>query len=177
MKLIYTLLFSALLNLSYSQSQPLFEKIRNNEAQLTAFFSQMPRRRLHHHFSGSIYAEPILEDAIAEDFYNTTTMEVLMEKPAAGTGSSAINKRGELGAYKQRIMEKWSIKDYNEVSYPSDKLFFESFESLVQPLWDILEVYWNLRIEQLRKTWFIETEFSTILVISIPVTYWALIRN
>jgi adenosine deaminase/adenosine deaminase CECR1 len=23
---------------------------------------------LHHHFSGSIYAEPILEDAIAEDF-------------------------------------------------------------------------------------------------------------
>jgi adenosine deaminase/adenosine deaminase CECR1 len=25
-------------------------------------------------------------------------------------------------------MEKWSIKDYNEVSYPSDKLFFESFE-------------------------------------------------
>jgi hypothetical protein len=54
MKLIYTLLFSALLNLSYSQS---FEKIRNNEAQLTAFFSQMPRRRLHHHFSGSIYAD------------------------------------------------------------------------------------------------------------------------
>jgi adenosine deaminase/adenosine deaminase CECR1 len=45
-------------------------------------------------------------------------MEVLMEKPAAGTGSSAINKRGELGAYKQRIMEKWSIKDYNgELSF------------------------------------------------------------
>jgi hypothetical protein len=88
-------------------------------------------------------------------YLNTTTMEVLMEKPAAGNWEkfSAINKRGELGAYKQRIMEKWSIKDYNEVSYPSDKLFFESFESLVQPLWDILEkVYWNLRIEQLRKT-------------------------
>jgi hypothetical protein len=77
-----------------------------------------------------------------------------LEKPAGNWEKfSAINKRGELGAYKQRIMEKWSIKDYNEVSYPSDKLFFESFESLVQPLWDILEkVYWNLRIEQLRKT-------------------------
>jgi hypothetical protein len=35
---------------------------------LTAFFSQMPKGDLHHHFSGSIY-EPILEDAIAEDFY------------------------------------------------------------------------------------------------------------
>jgi adenosine deaminase/adenosine deaminase CECR1 len=65
-------------------------------------------------------------------------MEVLMEKPAAGNWEKFCNKRGELGAYKQRIMEKWSIKDYNEVSYPSDKLFFESFESLVQPLWDIL---------------------------------------
>jgi adenosine deaminase/adenosine deaminase CECR1 len=34
-------------------------------------------------------------------------MEVLMEKPAAGNWEkfSAINKRGELGAYKQRIME------------------------------------------------------------------------
>jgi adenosine deaminase/adenosine deaminase CECR1 len=32
-----------------------------------------------------------------------------MEKPAAGNWEkfSAINKRGELGAYKQRIMEKW----------------------------------------------------------------------
>jgi adenosine deaminase/adenosine deaminase CECR1 len=48
---------------------------------------------LHHHFSGSIYAEPILEDAIAEDFYlNTTTMEVLMEKPAAGNWEKFCNK-------------------------------------------------------------------------------------
>jgi adenosine deaminase/adenosine deaminase CECR1 len=65
---------------------------------------------------------------------------------------SAINKRGELGAYKQRIMEKWSIKDYNEVSYPSDKLFFESFESLVQPLWDILEGLLELKNRAIKKT-------------------------
>jgi adenosine deaminase/adenosine deaminase CECR1 len=33
-------------------------------------------------------------------------MEVLMEKPAGNWEKfSAINKRGELGAYKQRIME------------------------------------------------------------------------
>ena len=101
MKLIYTLLFSAMLNLSYSQSPSLYlEKIRNNEAELTAFFSQMPKGGdLHHHFSGSIYAEPILEDAISEDFYlNTTTMEVLKDKPATGTWEkfSAINNRGEL---------------------------------------------------------------------------------
>jgi adenosine deaminase/adenosine deaminase CECR1 len=169
MKLIYTLLFSALLNLSYSQSPSLYlEKIRNNEAQLTAFFSQMPKGGdLHHHFSGSIYAEPILEDAIAEDFYlNTTTMEVLMEKPAAGNWEkfSAINKRGELGAYKQRIMEKWSIKDYNEVSYPSDKLFFESFEkfspAIVGHFGEGLLELKNRAIKE--NVSYIETEFSTI---------------
>jgi hypothetical protein len=31
-------------------------------------FPNAKRGDLHHHFSGSIYAEPILEDAIAEDF-------------------------------------------------------------------------------------------------------------
>jgi hypothetical protein len=37
-------------------------KIRNNEAALTAF-SQMPKGGdLHHHFSGSVYAEPMLAD-------------------------------------------------------------------------------------------------------------------
>jgi adenosine deaminase/adenosine deaminase CECR1 len=50
-------------------------------------------------------------------------------------------------------MEKWSIKDYNEVSYPSDKLFFESFEKFSPAIVGHFEkVYWNLRIEQLRKT-------------------------
>jgi adenosine deaminase/adenosine deaminase CECR1 len=81
-------------------------------------------------------------------------MEVLMEKPAAGNWEkfSAINKRGELGAYKQNN-GKWSIKDYNEVSYPSDKLFFESFEKFSPAIVGHFEkVYWNLRIEQLRKT-------------------------
>lgn len=132
MKLIYTLLFSAILNLSYSQSPSLYlEKIRDNEAALTAFFSQMPKGGdLHHHFSGSIYAEPILEDAINDDFYlNTTTMEVLKEKPAKGNWElfSSLRNKGQLDFYKQQIMEKWSVKDYNHVSYPSDKLFFESF--------------------------------------------------
>lgn len=132
MKLYLTLLFSAILNLSYAQTaNSYFEKIRHNEAALTAFFSQMPKGGdLHHHFSGSIYAEPMLEDAINEDFYlNTATMEVMRQKPNTGNWEqfSTINKRGELYDYKQKIMEKWSAKDYNGISYPSDKLFFESF--------------------------------------------------
>lgn len=133
MKLLYTIVFSIIISTGYSQStvNQYFDKIRNNEAALTAFFSQMPKGGdLHHHYSGSIYAEPLLADAIAADLYlNTATMEVLKEKPTTGNWEqfSTLKSRGELNVYKQKIMEKWSVKDYNHVDYPSDKLFFESF--------------------------------------------------
>jgi adenosine deaminase/adenosine deaminase CECR1 len=49
-------------------------------------------------------------------------------------------------------MEKWSIKDYNHVSYPSDKLFFESLESLVRPLGHFGEGLLELKNRAIRKT-------------------------
>lgn len=132
MKLVYTLLVAFVLNAVYSQpTDAYFEKIRNNEAQLTAFFSQMPKGGdLHHHFSGSIYAEPLLQHAIKEDFYlNTETMDVRKVKENSGNWSlfSSLKANGTLNIFKQKIMQKWSVKDYNYVDYPSDKLFFESF--------------------------------------------------
>ena len=132
MKLLYTIILGLLLNSSYSQStNDYFEKIRENEAQLTAFFSQMPKGGdLHHHYSGSIYSEPLLKNAIANDFYlNLETMAVLKDKPATGNWEqfSTLKNNGTLEGYKQKIMQRWSVKDYNNVDYPSDKLFFESF--------------------------------------------------
>lgn len=132
MKLLYSFLFSVLFTIGYSQStNDYLEKIRDNEAALTAFFSQMPKGGdLHHHYSGSIYAEPLLERAIAENFYlNTETMGVSKEKPSAGNWEqfSSLKSKGLIDFYKQKIMQKWSVKDYNHVDYPSDKVFFESF--------------------------------------------------
>lgn len=132
MKLIYTLFFTFCLTSSYSQAtNDYFENIRNNEVALTAFFSHMPKGGdLHHHFSGSIYAEPLLQRAIADDFYlNTATMDVRKEKPSTGDWQlfSTLKTNGTLDSYQQKIMQKWSVKDYNNVDYPSDKLFFESF--------------------------------------------------
>jgi hypothetical protein len=41
-----------------------------------------------------------------------------------------------------KIIEKWSIKDYNGVSYPSDKLFFHLKKALhSRPFWED----WNLK--------------------------------
>ena len=132
MKLLYTLFFAFCLTSSYSQeTNDYFETIRDNEVALTAFFSHMPKGGdLHHHFSGSIYAEPLLQRAIADDFYlNTETMDVRKEKPSTGDWQlfSTLKTNGTLDSYQQKIMQKWSIKDYNYVDYPSDKLFFESF--------------------------------------------------
>ncbi|MDY0986758.1 adenosine deaminase [Flavobacterium sp. CFBP9031] len=128
---IITLFCFFIAQIGFSQSaESYLEKIRNNEAPLTAFFQQMPKGGdLHHHFSGSVYAEPLLERAIAEDFYlNLETMAVSKTKPEKGNWEnfSSLNNKGKLEYYEQQIMQTWSVKDYNG-SVPSDDQFFDSF--------------------------------------------------
>jgi adenosine deaminase len=130
---IITLFCCLITELIFSQSaENYLEKIRSNEAALTAFFQQMPKGGdLHHHFSGSVYAEPLLERVIAEDFYlNLKTMEVSKIKPEKGDWEifSSLKNTGELAFYKQQIMQTWSAKDFNGVTVPSDDLFFDSFQ-------------------------------------------------
>jgi len=132
MKTVLT--FCLLLSALFCKAQKVedyFESIRNNPAKLTAFFSQMPKGGdLHHHYSGSVYAETYLDYVIAKDYFiNLQTLEV-KERPVTGdTGFvrfTALGRSG-LATAKQNILQKWSVKDYNGVSYPSDKLFFETF--------------------------------------------------
>ena len=133
MKLFITLVFAVILNIGFAQNaEQYFEKIRDNEAALSAFFSQMPKGGdLHNHYAGALYAESILKQAIAEDFFlNMQTMAVSKFRPVAGSWEqfSTLRNIGQLDRYKLKIMQKWSVKDYNNVDYPSDKLFFESFD-------------------------------------------------
>jgi adenosine deaminase len=130
---IITLFCFFIAQIGFSQTaENYLDKNRNNEALLTAFFQQMPKGGdLHHHFSGSIYAEPLLERAIAEDFYlNLETMDVSKTKPAKGNWQtfSSLKNEGKLAFYEQQVMQTWSAKDYNGVSVPSDDLFFDSFQ-------------------------------------------------
>ncbi|MBS7232673.1 adenosine deaminase [Flavobacterium psychroterrae] len=129
---IITLFCFFIAQIGFSQTaENYLEKIRNNEALLTAFFQQMPKGGdLHHHFSGSVYAEPLLERAIAEDFYlNLESMGVSKTKPAIGNWQtfSSLKSEGKLAFYEQQVMQTWSAKDYNG-SVPSDDLFFDSFQ-------------------------------------------------
>ncbi len=152
-----------------------FEKIRNNTVELTAFFSQMPKGGdLHHHYSGSIYAETFLNYVIDKDFYiNKNTLRV--SDKISGDSSdwerfSGLHSRSLLDEYKQKLLMKWSVKDYNQVSYPSDKQFFESF-----PQFSIasdsnyekgmMELKRRAKIEHVS---YIETMFQTIPCGTIP---------
>jgi adenosine deaminase len=109
-----------------------FENIRNNGAELTAFFSQMPKGGdLHNHYSGSVYAETYINYVVQQDYViNQATLEVKATPPSDSKDwihFSALNATGQLPVWKQKLMQKWSVKDYNGVSYPSDKQFFETF--------------------------------------------------
>jgi adenosine deaminase len=143
------------------------EKIRNNEALLTAFFQHMPKGGdLHHHFSGSIYAEPLLERAIAEDFYlNLETMAVAKTKPTGGNWQnfSSLKREGKLPFYQQQVMQTWSAKDYNG-SVPSDDLFFDSFQKFEPTIQDhFAEGMIELKKRALSENVsYIETQLSTI---------------
>ncbi|WP_166925642.1 amidohydrolase family protein [Flavobacterium poyangense] len=166
---IITLFCFFIAQIGFSQSAERYlEKIRNNEALSTAFFQQMPKGGdLHHHFSGSIYAEPLLERAISEDFYlNLETMAVSKAKPSTGNWEtfSSLKNSGKLEFYKQQVMQTWSAKDYNGVSVPSDDLFFDSFDKF-SPTIDghfaegMLELKKRALAENVS---YIETQLSTI---------------
>lgn len=127
---ILFLLFSASI-----YAQPVsnyFERIRNNASELTAFFAQMPKGGdLHHHYSGSVYAESFFDNAVQYDLLiNRSTLELRKEKPkddTIWTNFSSLKKDGTLAEYKQRLLRQWSAKDYHESEYPSHRQFFESF--------------------------------------------------
>ncbi|MFH7015267.1 adenosine deaminase [Flavobacterium sp. FlaQc-47] len=165
---IITLFCIFIAQISFSQTAETYlEKIRNNEALLTAFFQQMPKGGdLHHHFSGSIYAEPLLERAIAEDFYlNLESMNVSKTKPSKGNWQtfSTLKNEGKLAFYQQQVMQTWSAKDYNG-SVPSDDLFFDSFQKFEPTIKGhfaegILELKKRAIAENVS---YIETQLSTI---------------
>lgn len=129
MKAILTLCcLSFTLFCSAQKVEDYFESIRSNPARLTVFFSEMPKGGdLHHHYSGSVYAETYLDYVIANNYF--INLRTLAVKETADTGfvRFASLSKPALSAAKQSILQKWSVKDYNGVSYPSDKLFFETF--------------------------------------------------
>jgi adenosine deaminase len=133
MKPFFCFLFTIASYTSFAQPiNQYFERIRNNTAELTAFFSQMPKGGdLHNHYSGSVYAETYISYVVRKNYViNRSTLEVTALMPSDCSNCSYFSDLGKnktLDGFKQKLIQKWSVKDYNGVSYPSDKLFFEAF--------------------------------------------------
>ncbi|GAB2541445.1 adenosine deaminase [Spirosoma aerophilum] len=132
MKFILSICGLLVVHASFAQNvAAYFEKIRTNSAALTAFMAQMPKGGdLHHHYSGSVYAETFLEYVIENNFsINRTTFAIAPTPPDSDgwTTFAVLRAEGALERYKQHLLQQWSVKDFNPVDSPPDKQFFDSF--------------------------------------------------
>ncbi|MDX1956983.1 MAG: hypothetical protein SFU98_00325 [Leptospiraceae bacterium] len=112
-----------------------FRKIRNSEPLLQAFFSNMPKGGdIHHHFSGSVYAENYFDLAVEKNFYvNIETGDTyqivpqnLLDEPNIQPIQSFIDGKNYLSV-RLKLITLWSIKDFKEAQKSADKHFFEAF--------------------------------------------------
>ena len=112
-----------------------FDAIRNNTAQLRSFFSAMPKGGdLHHHFDGSLYAETFFANAIQNKLWINTQTYTLSKNPEKTDKNwgewlqlSNLMSQDSLFFFQNRLLEKWSSKDFSFLKGPSDAHFFSTF--------------------------------------------------
>lgn len=105
---------------------------KSNEALLNLFFTKMPKGGdLHHHYSGSIYAETYLEWVGKKGWYiDKCTLRIVKE--AKGAGCELLTPKqlmNDSGLY-QKLLMLWSDKDYGNHYHnqpPPDSNFFNTF--------------------------------------------------
>jgi adenosine deaminase len=110
-----------------------FESIRDNEAALASFFQAMPKGGdLHNHYGGSLYAEHMLDNAIAnKNWINLRTLKLDSEKSSSEfLPLDSLSRTDSFGLLRQRIYQGWSIKDYYDGLQGTDQHFFDSFNKM-----------------------------------------------
>ena len=110
-------------------------------AELTLFFSQMPKGGdLHHHYSGAIYAETYVDFLDKQGFcvnkhtYRVETDKAAIEAerakaPAARNCLSTAEVVADDATYRE-LLQRWSSKDFanhGALQPPPDRQFFQTF--------------------------------------------------
>lgn len=118
-----------------------FQKIRKNEAALTAFISQMPKGGdLHNHYTGAVYAETYWDWLRELDYFvNPETFEFINPQDTSAQANSAFVKLSDLKkqlgdagfeTFKNKLFRHWSVKEYDQVhSDAREEHFFATFEN------------------------------------------------
>lgn len=139
--LLIFLCFVPLLSLSQVDSikvNSYFKSIQKNRAKLRQFFQHMPKGAdLHHHYSGSVYAETYMAYIEKEDFWiNRETLEYRAYGPPElgrdrWSRISSLKQDGYWRDIKREIIKIWSVQyyEYNFENLPSDEHFFRTFDN------------------------------------------------
>lgn len=109
-----------------------FEATVPNVAMQNLFFTQMPKGGdLHHHYSGSIYAETYLEWVKNNDwFIDTCTFKILKAKGNETCKIVTVDQLIADDTLYRKLLMLWSDKDFNNHSHnqlPPDSNFFNTF--------------------------------------------------
>jgi adenosine deaminase len=110
-------------------------------AELTLFFSQMPKGGdLHHHYSGALYAESYVDFLDKQDVcvnkhtYRVETDKAVIEaeraKPAAARNCLSTAEVYADDATWRELLQRWSSKDFanhGALQPPPDRQFFQTF--------------------------------------------------
>ena len=119
-------------NSTFEKIDKYINEIRNNESRLRQFLAEFPKGGdLHHHYSGSVYAETYLKYIEEQDLYiNTRTFDVADSKRnprAEWSKVSSIKSDGYWQDVRVKIIESWSKLYFSYLSNPSDEHFFSTF--------------------------------------------------
>lgn len=103
-----------------------------NVALLKLFFTQMPKGGdLHHHYSGSIYAETYLEWVKNKHwFIDTCTFKIVKTKGNDACKSVSVDELIANDTLYRKLLTLWSDKDFSNHSHdqlPPDSNFFNTF--------------------------------------------------
>jgi hypothetical protein len=108
-----------------------FAEIRDNEAQLQYFFTQMPKGGdLHNHLTGSAYAETYFKIALDKQMWLDRETHTL-RKADDGKGTLILLKEGmqDFHAIYMECIDHWSARNFEYVQrgVAPDEFFFGSF--------------------------------------------------
>lgn len=109
-----------------------FEANVPNIAMQNLFFTKMPKGGdLHHHYSGSLYAETYLEWVKNKNwFIDTCSFKILKEQSTGTCKSITVDQLIANDALYRKLLTLWSDKDFYNHSHdqlPPDSNFFNTF--------------------------------------------------
>lgn len=125
---------------SISKINKTLNEHRDNTVKLRQIFQKMPKGGdLHHHYSGSVYAETYLKYVEDNDLwvnintYAITDTHLSKIERDEWSKVSSIKANGYWQKVKVNILNSWSILYYNGVSAPTDEHFFATFDNFNLP--------------------------------------------